>query len=230
MSVKKYQLTIDELAIDRKSIARLLGFETEQLEQPYLDMVEQELQLAKSYVRIEGGVVQSEQKLVVDVKQGIVAVNGVSFNVGRQVAGYLKKSEQAILFVCTAGKDISDRSKELMNKGDLVEGFIVDILGSVIVEAGMDAIHEQLKQEFQTTGLAVTNRYSPGYCSWDVAEQHKLFSLMPDNFCDITLTESSLMEPVKSVSGIIGIGEHVRFRKYACEECNSKNCIYRNKK
>ncbi|MCK7538940.1 MAG: hypothetical protein MZV63_52410 [Marinilabiliales bacterium] len=47
----------------------------------------------------------------------------------------------------------------------------------------------------------ITNRFSPGYCGWDVAEQHKLFSFFKDNFCGITLTESALMNPVKSVSG-----------------------------
>jgi len=36
------------------------------------------------------------------------------------------------------------------------------------------------------------------------------------------------MDPIKSVSGIIGIGENVRFNPYTCNLCDNKNCIYGN--
>jgi hypothetical protein len=35
------------------------------------------------------------------------------------------------------------------------------------------------------------------------------------------------MEPVKSVSGVIGIGSEVKFRPYTCNKCDDTNCIYR---
>jgi hypothetical protein len=50
---------------------------------------------------------------------------------------------------------------------------------------------------------------------------------MPDNFCGIRLTPSALMDPVKSVSGFIGIGNDVRFNPYTCNLCDMKDCIYR---
>jgi len=37
------------------------------------------------------------------------------------------------------------------------------------------------------------------------------------------------MDPEKSVSGIIGIGENVRFNPYTCGMCDMKDCIYRKK-
>ncbi len=78
-------------------------------------------------------------------------------------------------------------------------------------------------------GLHVTNRYSPGYCGWSVAEQGMLFSFLPKNFCDIRLTESSLMIPLKSVSGIIGIGKELRRKGYKCDFCDIANCLRSNK-
>ena len=44
----------------------------------------------------------------------------------------------------------------------------------------------------------------------------------------ITINESCLMQPIKSVSGIIGIGDEVRKRSYGCDICNSTSCAYRN--
>jgi len=38
------------------------------------------------------------------------------------------------------------------------------------------------------------------------------------------------MKPVKSVSGIIGIGRDVKYAPYQCHACEDKNCIYRNRK
>jgi hypothetical protein len=50
---------------------------------------------------------------------------------------------------------------------------------------------------------------------------------MPDNYCCIKLNDSALMNPEKSVSGFIGIGEHVRYNPYTCRLCDMKGCIYR---
>jgi len=39
-----------------------------------------------------------------------------------------------------------------------------------------------------------------------------------------------LMNPIKSVSGLIGIGRDVKYSPYQCNLCDSKNCIYHNRK
>ena len=113
-----------------------------------------------------------------------------------------------------------------MSSGELLEGYVVDIIGSIIVEKAMDTVQLELK----SMKNQITNRYSPGYCEWNVEEQKKLFSLLPDNFCNISLNDSALMLPIKSVSGFIGIGKDVRYHEYSCEKCNRTNCIYANKK
>ncbi|MDE5420485.1 hypothetical protein L3049_21040 [Labilibaculum sp. DW002] len=164
------------------------------------------------------------------VENPIVKIGGEVFSVGEQVAGYYQNMEKAAFFVCSAGSEVSLRSKELFDKGDLVEGYLVDVLGTVMVEKAMDKVQELLKLECEEKGWKITNRYSPGYCDWNVAEQKKLFSFFPDNICGIQLSDSCLMHPVKSVSGIIGIGENVDFHKHECHKCGSVNCLYRNVK
>jgi hypothetical protein len=87
-----------------------------------------------------------------------------------------------------------------------------------------------LKEEMERNSLNITNRYSPGYCGWKVAEQQKLFKMFPADFCNISLTESMMMDPVKSISGIIGVGKDVIYNPYTCNLCNSSNCLYKNLK
>jgi len=79
-------------------------------------------------------------------------------------------------------------------------------------------------------GLKVSNRYSPGYCTWDVSEQKKLFSFFPDRFAGITLSDSSLMNPIKSVSGIAGIGKDIKHLGYVCDNCTVVDCVFRGLK
>jgi hypothetical protein len=115
-----------------------------------------------------------------------------------------------------------------MKEGELLEGYVFDVFGSLIVEEGMDRIQSFLKTKMQEEGLRITNRYSPGYCGWDVSEQKKLFGLLPKKFCGIELTDSCLMRPIKSVSGIIGVGKSVKFNEYSCNLCDEADCLYRN--
>ncbi|MCX6259216.1 MAG: hypothetical protein NTY95_00045 [Bacteroidia bacterium] len=162
-----------------------------------------------------------------DDSEKSIWINGLIFNVKKIVYGQIKKSEKIAVFLCTAGPEIGIRSRAAMKDGDLLTGYVYDVIGSEVAEAAVDLMQDSLQEAISAEGKKITNRYSPGYCGWDVAEQHKLFQLMPDNFCGIKLNDSALMNPEKSVSGFIGIGEHVRYNPYTCRLCDMKNCIYR---
>ena len=117
-----------------------------------------------------------------------------------------------------------------MSGGDPLGGYIVDLLGSEIVEAGMDLMQGELEREMEKQDRRISNRYSPGHCGWLVDEQQKLFSFFPGNFCGVSLTDSSLMLPIKSVSGIIGIGKDIKKKAYSCQVCDVEDCLYRDRK
>src|SRR4030042_6081869 len=117
-----------------------------------------------------------------------------------------------------------------MKEGALLKGYVYDVVGSEIVEAAGDLMQNELEKNMLVKGKKITNGFSPGYCGWDVAEQHKLIQLLPDNYCGIRLTDSALMDPVKSVSGFIGIGANVKRLPYTCSFCDMKGCLYRKNK
>ena len=140
----------------------------------------------------------------------------------------MRNATSVAFFICTAGEGIGRRPQELLMGDDPVLGYVFDLLGSMIVESAADQLQLEIKRIALSEGLQITNRYSPGYCKWNVADQHKLFSFFPPNCCGIKLTDSALMHPIKSVSGIIGIGADVSFREYTCNLCNQVDCIQRN--
>lgn len=225
--LKTYDIDPTEIHITREMIARLIGADPDNIPEPYDEIIDTELEKIKNYNDIRGG-----YRIISDIelnKNGnSIVVENKQFMLGRQVFMYVKNAEMMIFFVCTAGESVGKRSKDLMAEGFMLEGYVTDVVGSTLVEKAMDQIHQKITEEMNNRNLFVTNRYSPGYCEWNVNDQHKLFELFPDSFCGVRLSENAMMHPVKSISGIIGIGKNVNFNKYVCESCTSVNCLYRN--
>ncbi|MBN1791204.1 MAG: hypothetical protein JW830_11945 [Bacteroidales bacterium] len=161
---------------------------------------------------------------------GTMSLEGKIFHLNKMVTLALSKSTRVAFFVGTCGDAVELLSKQLMKDGHSLEGLIVDLIGSEIAEDVADFVHKKIEEDMGADGLKVTNRYSPGYCKWPVSDQQQLFHLLRDNTCGVQLTGSSLMLPIKSVSGIVGIGKDVKNQGYFCSICDADYCLYRDKK
>ena len=226
---RTFQYNLNDLKLDVLQIESAIGYKYGESEETISQLISEILTECESIADIK-----AEYRIFDNVAfnetEKTVEVNGLIFNIKKIIFGQIRKSGSAAFFLGTAGEEIGIRSKKAMKEGDLLRGYIYDVVGSEIVEAAAERMQNQLEKEMQLTGMRITNRFSPGYCGWDVSEQHKLFQLMADNFCGIRLTPSALMDPVKSVSGIIGIGENVKRAPYTCSLCDMKDCIYRRRK
>lgn len=145
----------------------------------------------------------------------------------RIITQALAKSDCFCLLLATVGKNADEWISRKRGGSDIMEAWIGDALGSVLVEAIVTAGKIKLEQIAQEKGWRITNSYSPGYCSWNVSEQQQLFSMLPKGFCGVTLTDSSLMLPIKSVSALVGVGENVEKSAYQCDICTKKDCYKR---
>lgn len=220
-----YRYPISEVLPSLDELARYLHMDD--TEHPaYLYMQERLSDLISSDLEAVGGYAIGRVDEL-DGSLGRVVVDGICFKVGAQVCGYLKGADEAALFLCTAGALFSDEAHALNGAGDFMEAYIIDAIGSLSVERAMDRIHKALEGEQAERGLKITNRYSPGYCNWPLKDQKPLFAFVGENPTGIELSESCLMHPIKSVSGMIGIGQKARRRAYGCVVCNNKTCIYR---
>lgn len=226
---KRYAFQLSELDIKTRQIEQLLGYVEEECPEPFPSMISEMLITVGKYCSIEGGYVIYRGG-VIDLHMQSLRIKDVFFFPGKIILKQLRKSELFVFFNCTAGKGIGEWSKELASNNDTLGAYISSIIGSVIVETAMDKIQSLLMEDMNRINLSITNRYSPGYCGWSTGEQKQLFSMFPDNFCSIRLTDSMMMDPVKSVSGIIGVGKEVKYNPYTCNLCNAENCLYRNLK
>jgi len=224
----KVQLTFEELGIEAAALEDYIGFQPGSAPEPFPQLIDEIFSECR-ILSAQGGY-SIYNGVQIDRTRKCMLVGDLEFQTEAIVTKKLDRSKAVAVFACTAGNEISRLASEFNRKGHSIHAYLIDSVGSIVVERAMDLIQEKLKSAMQSDGLLITNRYSPGYCGWDIREQKKLFELLPPDFCGIRLTETMLMKPVKSVSGFIGIGREVKYDSYTCGYCDDKSCIYRNKR
>jgi hypothetical protein len=209
-------------------IETMMGYEHEPAPEPISGTIREVIQEAAGFSDIQGGYITCPELRIPPDRNTIVLGDQVLLT-DKIIAWNLQEAEKVIIFLFTAGMQYEIRSREQLNQGDQIKGYVTDVLGSIVVELAVEKMYMELERPVERSGLKTTNPYSPGYCGWPVSDQYKLFSFFPESFAGITLSESSLMKPIKSVSGIIGAGKKARKRAYRCEICGHTTCIYRNR-
>jgi hypothetical protein len=228
MDPKIFNFTFNELAISKEEIISALhGGEKNDSHQFYIDILEEEFLRFNDYAGIQGGYIETND-IFLNPKTKTIKVQSREFMVGNIIFNELKRADTIIVFTCTVGKQLCDAIEEAY-KTDVLKGFLIDSLANAVVETAMDKIQEKMREDYKSQNLLISNRFSPGYCSWNVAEQHKLFELLPKDFCGVSLTDSALMKPLKSISGFIGGGKNITYHQYKCRFCKQKQCIYKQK-
>ncbi|MBF0363140.1 MAG: hypothetical protein HQK49_19115 [Oligoflexia bacterium] len=152
--------------------------------------------------------------------------------------------DRFVLFAFTLGQLISDEIKQLMDRGDWAQGYILDTLASIVVESAVAYTEKMINQDTnQNTNLDSKNlclNYSPGYCGWNIRSQPALFQELSPEKIAITLNkESCLMDPIKSVSGIMMVAPattHLKLNSQGtngthsfCSCCKNRSCVERIK-
>ena len=116
------------------------------------------------------------------------------------LAKNLKDSREAFVFAVTLGMGV-DRLLTKLSKTSTAEYFITDALASAMAEALMDEAERRVKGEILTRP-----RFSPGFGDFTIEIQPRILSLLnAQKLLGITVNDSFLMSPVKSVTAVMGI-------------------------
>ena len=136
-----------------------------------------------------------------DVTENSVTVDSVVFESSR-LAQNLKGCKRVILFGATLGTEV-DRRIKLASFTDTAKTSAYHAAGAALIEDVCDELEEKIKAEL---GVSLRQRYSPGYFDLKIEEQAKFFTLLElTKRIGLTLTDSYLMVPSKSVTAFIGI-------------------------
>lgn len=138
-------------------------------------------------------------------------------------------ADHLALFAATVGARVTLRVRELFHRRDLALGWMLDSVASAAADHLADLLGPRYVSAI-AAGAAEWRvlTYSPGYCGWHVSGQRALFGFLRPEEIGITLNASCLMQPLKSISGVLVVGPgHIhRFHPtYSfCERCQEKQC------
>jgi hypothetical protein len=142
------------------------------------------------------------------------------------------QGEHLALFAVTVGAPVSEEITRLFDAGEPALGAMLDVVASEATEAAAndlaDHYRNRLRQRGRLGRAIVTLPFSPGYCGWHVSGQRRLFAALDPGEVGITLSDSFLMCPLKSISGVIVAGPQEIFTFdptfFFCDTCRTRTC------
>jgi hypothetical protein len=216
----------NELDIDVKQVLSRMGGGTagmpsarvESLVREYADNICHLIEPSYSYVIRD----------VSSVRGSRVFIEGSVVFRSNVIAELLRQCPRVAVFVLTIGGRLGEVVRQLSGEGFLVQAAVLDAIGSDAAETLAHVVQDIIKSEAAAEGLAISRRFSPGYCDWRVSQQKMVFRALGGDCAGVHLTDGCLMVPQKSISGIIGLGPAGRVESYnPCSTCNKRDCAGR---
>ncbi|RKD26525.1 Vitamin B12 dependent methionine synthase, activation domain [Caminicella sporogenes DSM 14501] len=147
---------------------------------------------------------------------------------GRDIVKHLKNSEKCAVMAATLGSEV-DKKIMYYGKIDLVKSIVFDACATAGIEALCDSVETIIKKIAANNGYYITSRYSPGYGDFPINVQFKILELLTAfQNIGLTITDSCILVPRKSVTALIGFSKKGNItEKKDCKNCRLfKNCLF----
>ena len=232
-------MKIDRL--DQKEILRYLGYKDQEMTPQIQNLINR--CEAEALKIIEPKYVFGRFKIS-HMSSGIQVEGSDLILKGKDIAFHLKGCKEIILLGVTAGVTL-DRWIRRWMISEPEAGVILDSCGIQAVEQIADQIESEIEQQILAEGYHLTWRFSPGYGDLPLDTQREFVHILDlPRKIGVSLTESCLMVPSKSVTAILGIYDPKDIRedqwdrnslkiereKNQCDFCNNKErCLFRKR-
>lgn len=157
-------------------------------------------------------------------------ISGKEFHCGAKVCQALEGSKAIAVLLATIGEGVNTLIGQYNKEYDFLKAYWCDKLANWTLDQVIEQMKAEIARNAEKDGWKTTSNWGPGYCGWNITEQASLLELLPAEELRVSLSPSMLMHPVKSLSGVMGIGRHVRYKKSGCADCNLSHCTYRSLK
>lgn len=146
----------------------------------------------------------------------------------RNLSKNLQDCSGVILFAATLGAE-ADMLIRRYNKLLMSKAVVMQAAAAAMIEEYCNTVNEKLREEYYKRQLYLRPRFSPGYGDFPLACQMDICSALELNKrIGITLTDSCIMMPSKSVTAVIGISQKPYLCNInGCEVCEKLDCMYR---
>ena len=212
------------MKLDQKEILRYLGYKKKDTPDEavlaLMGSVVQEL-LEVSDPRSVWRVFSIEAVTETAVDLGFIKIES------RNLAKNLKGCSQAVFLAATLGSRV-EMLLQKYSRLQVSRAMVLQASATEAIEKYCDTCEQEILQSLGE-GYYLRPRFSPGYGDFSLDYRKKLLqALDASKRIGITLTDSFLMMPSKSVTAVIGISqEKTDCIRQGCELCEKTDCSYR---
>jgi len=157
--------------------------------------------------------------------------NKFFLNFNKSIINLLKGSSYLAIGVVTVGGSLENKVYELFSQGEYPRAVALDAVGTVSAKSLRNYMTSLACWEAREQNLQTTRCFSPGSRGWDISQQIKIFQMIPVDKIGVTLTDSYMMFPQKSLSWLTGVGKNIttQFKdaSHSCKVCQAENCQFR---
>jgi hypothetical protein len=172
------------------------------------------------------------------VADGAVVLEGERFEAPPLAATLSNSAADGVaLAAVSAGPEVEAAAQQAWRDAKPDEYFFLEVYGSAVVEHLVTLAGARMCAWAESRGGAVTPHYSPGYPSWNVAEQPRLLALLargagPSWRVPLETLDSGMLRPKKSLVAAFGLTQHPELVRDVtglapCARCSLAACQYR---
>jgi hypothetical protein len=159
----------------------------------------------------------------------IMLENGEALR-GLDVARLLAPARQVFVAAASLGPALEERASRYCAEGEKAKGYILDCIGTAAMGRLVTQVCEHLGSLPESSGQALGFPLSPGDPGWPLINQRVLFRMLRTDLIGLSLTDSLVMLPKKSISFVVGMGPGIQTAAEGsqCDYCSVRDsCRHR---
>jgi len=212
--------------LDVRDVLRMMGFGREiPVRGELLDLVDRLVREARGLLKPRGVFAVYDVERMTDDELHLADCPVIC----GPIAEFLRPARRVAVFVVTVGDAIEQRTEERLRNDAKLEGYAFNAIGSAAADAAVDALANEVYWREAGPDEGITPPFSPGYCGMSLDEQQKIFSIVDGDLIGVRLLPTMIMQPLKSVSGLLGIGQRDAVAEHGvpCQWCDRPECKMR---
>ena len=157
---------------------------------------------------------------------------------GKKIGEHLAGCDKVVLLSATVGEEIEETVTKKFQEGEYAFSLLLDAAATTAVEQLADAMEKAIQPKASAKGYNMRWRFSPGYGDWPLEQQPDILRLSHGEEIGMSLSESLMLLPRKSITAIIGLykrnasmespASHIAAK--SCENCDKKDCPSRRER
>ena len=220
---------IKDIEIDKNEVLRYLQYKGQNIEEELKNTIDECVKITLS--TINPRYIYSSCTIDSSVEGTIKLKNTNLVYSSQDIYKLLKDCDRAFVMAATLGVEI-ERLTRKFSYSDLTKSIIIDSCATTAIEEICNRVQESVNIGLEKEQKTTTMRYSPGYGDLGIENNKGILDVLSaQRNIGLTITDSGIMIPRKSVVAIMGVSElkyNNKGVKKSCSNCQNKyTCVYK---